>query len=109
MRVELLTVRCRNGLLKAFGGSIQFFQGIIENDVEKIEIGLNDILKRWQKHQPFIIRDYMNIEATGFAKLAWRIGIHVESRYSLIPKNILPVKPAKEYLAYDFFAGKQPF
>ena len=44
-----------------------------------------------------------SIHATGLAKLAWIKGIEVEINHPLLPKELLPINPNKEYfIEYDF-------
>jgi len=50
-----------------------------------------------------ILNQYISLPALGYAKLAWRKGVEVEVRNKLVPKELLPIKPLKNYeIPYEF-------
>lgn len=50
-----------------------------------------------------ILNQYMSLPALGYAKLAWRKGIEVDVKSSLVPKELLPIQPLANYeVSYDF-------
>jgi hypothetical protein len=102
-RIAVLLKRTQSGVFKKMAGSVDVFQGISEGDKSKIENGLVDITKKTKNDQPPVIRDYMNINATGLAKLAWRSGLEVNINSTFIPQALLPIKELEHYESYDFF------
>ena len=98
-----MTKRSKSGFFKKMTGVVTVFEGILDRDIPKIESGLKDIVKRLKKDQPPIIGNYMNIEATGLAKLAWRKGLEVDIKSTFIPQALLPIKELEHYESYDFF------
>ena len=87
-----------------YQGIITTFEGFQTNDKIKIEQGLEEIVKFHDlQEQPLIAKDYINIEATALAKLAWRKGIKVKPASKLIPEELLPVNQLRSYENYDFF------
>ena len=102
-RIEWMTKRSKSGFFKKMTGVVTVFEGILDRDIPKIESGLKDIVKRLKKDQPLIIGNYMNIEATGLAKLAWRKGLEVDIKSTFIPQALLPIKELEHYGSYDFF------
>ncbi|MEY5048807.1 MAG: hypothetical protein RLZZ175_2166 [Bacteroidota bacterium] len=84
----------------------EFFKALYNKDKNKVEEIL-DILtsSKIHKKRTFneILGQYVSFPALGYAKLAWRHGIEVKLSSSLIPKELLPIKPLTEYKsAYDF-------
>lgn len=49
--------------------------------------------------------NYISILATGFAKIAWIRGVEVE--HALVPQELLPIKPNKEYSVYVFMKTRE--
>ncbi|HEY9049625.1 MAG TPA: Imm49 family immunity protein [Ohtaekwangia sp.] len=94
----------RKGWPKQYIGIITVFEGFLINDKSAIENGLQEITDLHDKQdQPPIVKDYINLEATALAKLAWRKGIEVEVASDLVPKELLPVLELQSYEGYPFF------
>lgn len=89
---------------KKYIGAVTVFEGFLAGDKTTIEKGLLEIiaLHNEQDH-PSIMKDYINLEATALAKLAWRKGINVEVISNLVPKELLPVRELPHYEIYPFF------
>lgn len=86
---------------------LSVFQGFLENDVRKIEAGIN-ALSSDAYHKMYVqnwdtIRQFIMLPAIGYAKLAYLKGyeLNIESKY--IPKDWLPIQPIQEYtIPYDY-------
>jgi hypothetical protein len=82
-------------------------RAIIRGDKLKIEELLHFLLlprnhKKTNGIYP-LRRDLLSFPALGYAKLAWLRGIEIEIDHPLIPKDLLPIQPNKEYTnSYDF-------
>jgi hypothetical protein len=85
----------------------EILKAILENDKGKIEELLHFLLlprnhKKTNGIYP-LRRDLLSFPALGYAKLAWLRGIEIEIDHPLIPKELLPLQPNKEYTnSYDF-------
>lgn len=102
--IDGLKKRSKKGWAKQYTGIITALEGFLTNDKTTIGKGLQEIINLHDKQeQPAIIKDYINLEATALAKLAWRKGIEVEVSSNLIPKELLPVKELPGYDRYPFF------
>jgi len=99
-----LVKRSKTGVFKYLRGAVSVFEGFLHEEIGKIEAGLVQIIESLPKSQQTeIVRDYMNIIASGLAKLAWRKEYKVNIESTLIPKSILPVQPLKSYTGYEYF------
>ncbi|OQP49785.1 hypothetical protein A4H97_28255 [Niastella yeongjuensis] len=104
LNIEGLKKRSGQGWEKNYNGVIPVFEGFIDNDKAKIEEGLMSLLAKHNKqNQPPVLKDFMNLEATALAKLAWRKGISVDVKSHLIPIVLLPVQEPDQYSGYEFF------
>jgi hypothetical protein len=92
------------GWPKQYAGIVTVFEGFLTDDKTTIEKGLLEIIELHGKQDhPGIVKDYINLEATALAKLAWRRGIEVEVSSDLILRELLPVKELPFYEGYPFF------
>lgn len=90
---------------KNFSGCVDAFRGILQNDKMLVEKGINDLLSKHEKQDhPAVVRDFINLEATTIAKLAYRRGINVQIDSLLVPKELIPTKELDHYESYDFLA-----
>ncbi len=101
--IELIKKRTKSGVGKYFVATIDFFEGILTKDEEKIFSAVNILQKALQRHQPSIEKDYFALEATGLAKLAWRKGFEIDFKNKFIPQALLPIKELEHYESFDFF------
>lgn len=94
----------KSGWAKQFIGIIKTLEGFLNKNIFEIEEGLHQILALHHKQsQPPIIKDYINLEGTTLAKLAWRAGMKTSIESNLIPLELLPTKELPSYESYDFF------
>jgi hypothetical protein len=83
-----------------------FYKALYEGNMPKME----EVIHRFSKGQLHKNRQYNQLLgkyvapcALGYAKLAWRLGYKVETNSPLIPKELLPIEPIKQYdEVYDF-------
>jgi hypothetical protein len=102
--IEGLKKWSKKGWAKQYSGIITVFEGFFVNDKTIIEKGLQEIIALHEKQeQPAVIKDYINLEATALAKLSYRKGLEIDIDYSLIPKELLPIKELPNYEGYPFF------
>ncbi|MEL6537488.1 MAG: Imm49 family immunity protein [Bacteroidota bacterium] len=84
----------------------KFFQALSnrsKNDCEAILEELTSIKIHKTRNDNGVISQYVSQPALGYAKLAWRHGLEVETNSPLIPKELLPIQPLEEYpIPYDF-------
>ncbi len=81
---------------------VQFFEGFLEKNKQKMEAALNGLItpkvhKIRNKHE-ILLNEFISHPALGYAKLAWLKGIEVEVNSTLVPKELLPVKPLDNYV-----------
>jgi hypothetical protein len=100
--IDMIKLRSKSGVGKNFATTIDFFEGILLKNEEKIFNGVNGIQKKLHRHQ-VILKDYFAIEATGLAKLAWLKGFEIDFKNKYIPQELLQVKPLEHYESYDFY------
>ncbi|WP_299888923.1 Imm49 family immunity protein [uncultured Lacinutrix sp.] len=106
--LELLDVfekKHKNYALKEQDAAI--LKAIIEGDKKGVEELLEFFLlpKNHNKSpdKGMISHKLISYEATVYAKLAWIKSIEVDIDHPLLPKELLPIKPNKEYIIeYDF-------
>ena len=104
--IEMLKKRTKSGIGKYFLATVDFFEGLVAKDEEKVYSAVNAFQKRTQSQQPLILKDYFSLEATGLAKLAWRKGYEIDFKNKFIPQDLLPIKELEHYESFDFF--KEP-
>lgn len=82
---------------------MEIFEGFLANDKQAIENGLLHYLQQHSKQShSAVINKYINLEATGLAKLAGHKCMQVEVDTPLIPPGLLPVFELPVYENYDF-------
>ncbi|MRJ11070.1 hypothetical protein EDL98_08255 [Ornithobacterium rhinotracheale] len=84
----------------------EFYKALLAKDKAKCEALLEQLVSP-KIHKKRNVNDihaqYVSFPALGYAKLAWRQGVEVEVKSSLIPKEILPIAPLDNYkIPYDF-------
>lgn len=90
---------------KNFVGCVDAFKGILQKDKLLIEKGINDLIAKHDKQDhPAVVKDFINLEATTIAKLAYKRGIDVQIDSPLVPKDLIPTKELDHYERYDFLA-----
>lgn len=82
-------------------------KAIIKKNIKEVEELLEFFLlpKNHKKiNDPLMLStELFSLHATGFAKLAWLKGIEVNVDHPLLPMELLPTRPNKEYkIEYDF-------
>ncbi|WP_144265763.1 hypothetical protein [Pandoraea sp. SD6-2] len=83
-----------------------FFSLLIARDVRGLEKSISE--KVSEKPLRPVVDGVLSVAATLEAKICWRHGIEVEFESSLIPANLLPVRPLPEYKnSYDFMFEKK--
>lgn len=88
-----------------FAGAVDIFKGMLNMNSEAIENGINElVLHHAQQENPPVVREFLNVEATALAKLAWSRGIKANIESDLIPQEMLPSKELSNYQTYDFLS-----
>ncbi len=106
IQIDEISRRSKSPLGKHFIDTIDIFNGFLEKNEHKIFLGINAFQKKMQRHQIGLMKDYMGVEATGLAKLAWRKGFEIDFKNKFIPQALLPIKELEHYESFDFF--KEP-
>ncbi len=82
------------------GLDLIFFQGLVDNDKDKIYNVINALCtsehKKRNKHS-WIYQDLVSQPAQGYAKIAWLNGLQVEIDSPLLHKELLPLQPNQTY------------
>lgn len=108
VNIEGLKKWSKKGWAKQYSGIVTTLEGFLNKDKSAIEKGLQEIVAMHAKQeQPAIVKDYINLEATALAKLAWRKGIEVGIDNALVPKELLPTEELPLYEGYEFFKELQ--
>jgi hypothetical protein len=85
---------------------VNFFRALYQKDVSKCEAILKEMVSpkiHQKRNDDPVLKKYISMPALGYAKLAWILGIEVEVKSKLIPKELLPIKPLDNYeITYDF-------
>ena len=85
---------------------VKFFRALYQKDVSKCETILKEMVSprvHQRRNIDALLKKYISMPALGYAKLAWILGIEVEIKSKLIPKELLPVQPLDNYeIPYDF-------
>lgn len=84
----------------------EFYKALHNSDKAKMEEVLEKLtspkIHKKRNDNP-ILNQYISLPALGYAKLAWRKGVEVEVKSSLVPKELLPIAPLDNYeIPYDF-------
>lgn len=94
----------KKGWAKQYYGIVTTLEGFLAEDKSVIEKGLNEIAALHAKQeQPAVVKDYISLEATALAKLAWRKGLEVRVNNRFVPHELLPVRELSVYQGYEFF------
>ena len=102
-------IRCLERFVKvprftAYAGVINVLQGFKRKDHGLIEDGLKELLATYKKRKegdPLIYK-FFSIDTSGFTKLAWIKGYEIDLKSTLVPIELMPVKPLEHYESYDF-------
>jgi len=85
---------------------IEVFEGILAKNKKQTEEALGHMLLLHNELNAYhtLYNEFISVDTTGLAKLAWLNGIEVEIDNPLVPKELLPISPLKdeEYEDYDF-------
>ena len=85
---------------------VNFFRALHQKDKSKCESILKEMVSpkiHQKRNDDALLKKYISMPALGYAKLAWILGIEVEVKSKLIPKELLPLKPNDNYeIPYDF-------
>jgi len=97
--------RSRNFWVRFYELCKEYYKGVLENDKTKVEEAIIQLVEpKFQKKRAR--KDIVNVldfHGVGFAKLAWLRGLKIEINSPLVPQELLPFKPNKEYtMPYDF-------
>jgi hypothetical protein len=79
---------------------VNFFRALLQKDKSKCEAILKEMVNpkiHQKRNDDALLKKYISMPALGYAKLAWILGIEVEVKSKLIPKELLPVKPNANY------------
>lgn len=85
---------------------VNFFKGLLDRDKSRCEAILNDMVSpkiHQRRNIDPLLKKYVSMPALGYAKLAWILGVEVEVKSKLIPKELLPIRPLDHYdIPYEF-------
>jgi hypothetical protein len=88
----------------------EFYKALLMTDKLRCEELLKELISpkvHKKRNDNAILNEYVSQPALGYAKLAWRLGIEVEVNSPLIPKELLPIEPLKNYeIPYDFLKSE---
>jgi hypothetical protein len=94
---------------KALEPDLNFYEGMLLRNKVQIEDSLKQLIKDHKKRNKAhpLIGEFISHPALGYAKLAWMKGIEAVVDSSLVPKELLPVRPNENYEdTYGFLRGK---
>ena len=84
----------------------EFYKALNVGDKGKMEEVLEKLTTpviHKKRNDNNLLNQYISLPALGYAKLAWRKGVEVEVKSNLVPKELLPIKPLKNYeIPYEF-------
>jgi Immunity protein 49 len=85
---------------------VNFFKALCLKDVSKSEALLKEMVSpkiHQKRNDDALLKKYISMPALGYAKLAWILGIEVDVKSKLIPKELLPIQPNNTYeIPYEF-------
>lgn len=88
---------------KYYLGSVNAFKGILYKKTDMLDDGLSTLIsKQSQLDYLALVADYMHLEATTIAKLAYSKGVASNFEHLSIPKVLLNYNPLEKYEGYDF-------
>jgi hypothetical protein len=88
----------------AWKGLLDILNGFKEKDENLIKKGLEEFLSNYKrrKNGDALIYKFFSIDTSGFTKLAWLNGYEIDLKTTLVPIELMPVKPLEHYEVYDF-------
>lgn len=104
--IEVKTLKKLPKKEEAFLDDYEFYKALYNLDKSKME----EILEKFtspkihkKRNNDSILSQYISLPALGYAKLAWRRGIEVEVKSSLVPEQLLPINPLEIHkIPYEF-------
>jgi len=86
-----------------YAPTVNLFKGFLEKNKDEIETSLKKLLDTHQKRNkdPLICK-FFSIDTAGLCKLAWTKGYEIDLKSSLVPIELMPIKPLEKYDDYDF-------
>jgi hypothetical protein len=107
--LNIIEAKTLKGLSKKEEGlkdDYEFYRYLLASNKGKIEEVLEKLVStkiHKQRNDNPVLNQYISLPALGYAKLAWRKGIEVDVKSSLIPKELLPLRPLDHYeIPYEF-------
>lgn len=107
--IEIMKTK-NSKLRKAILPDILFFEALIEKNETRMFEAIMQLLKDHKKRNKHmgISQQYISIPALTYTKLAWLNGFEIEIDHPLIPKELLPFEPLRNYdEKYDFLKNNQ--
>lgn len=104
-----IPIAYKNDKAKSTLEYVNFFEGLIEGDIAKMENALTILSNRLHKrlHDESFTRDLLSLYPMGFAKLAWLKGYEVNVESKFIVPGLLPINPNTEYWELEFMQRKE--
>lgn len=88
---------------KWWASLVDVFKGFLAGNSTTIELGLQQMLKtHLKRNKDPLIPKFLSIDTAGLCKLAWLKGYEIDLKSSLVPIELMPVKPLDKYEDYDF-------
>ncbi|RZK58608.1 MAG: hypothetical protein EOO91_07795 [Pedobacter sp.] len=89
---------------KSWEPIVDIFKGFLNSKVNLIELGLQTLLNTDKKrNKNVLINKFFSPDTSGLCKLAWLKGYQIDLKSSLVPMELMPIKPLAIYEDYDFF------
>jgi hypothetical protein len=88
---------------KVYGSALDILNGFRVKDPELITKGLQEfIMTHAKRNRDPLICKFFSIDTAGFCKLAWLKGYEIDLHSSLVPIELMPIRPLDHYEYYDF-------
>ena len=89
---------------RSYQADLMFFEAFLEKDTEKMTKAILLLATRYHKRRYSmpLYNELISIPALTYAKLAYLKGYKLDIDHPLIPKELLPINPNKEYWDFDF-------
>ncbi|RZJ63862.1 MAG: hypothetical protein EOO47_27820 [Flavobacterium sp.] len=88
---------------KCWASLVDVFKGFLAGDFAAIELGLQQMLQtHLKRNKDPLVPKFLSIDTAGLCKLAWIKGYEIDLKSSLVPIELMPVKPLDRYEDYDF-------
>ena len=88
---------------------VRFFKALYLKDLMECETVLKEMVSpkiHQKRNDDALLKKYISMPALGYAKLAWIMGLEVDVKSKLIPKELLPIQPLDNYeIPYEFLKG----